>query len=220
MRSTASLIALCVIALATPRAEAAILIDQSPGTFGVGSTFDWGNTQFQYWAESVSFTTPVQLTGMDIYGGASWGTAGTAMTVRIFNDAGGQPGSIFQQFASTITIFDTSSAGTDSFNRRKFAPFTTPVTLQANTTYWIGMSATTGEAAQRLLPTSVNVGDDKTFRFTTSGNGFVTSGDMEFRLYGDVLEVQGAVPEPTSLAIWGLGALGLAIANRRRKRAA
>jgi hypothetical protein len=51
----------------------------------------------------------------------------------------------------------------------------------------------------------------------TTQNAEVTSGQVDrIRIYSDA----AAVPEPASLAIWGLGALGCAIAGYRRRKAA
>ena len=203
--------------------QAAILVDQSPGTWGLTTGSDLTNSQngFSY-ADKFSLSSGTQLTGVDIFSSDSYGIAGSAVLIRIWNDIAGQPGSIIQQFNAVISVVDSESAGSETGVVRKHAAFAYAASAG---TYWIGMTGLGNiEIGQRSFPLSANItpdGDGQMAAFdgTLGPQGFFP-GDMAFRLHGDLVTAV-ATPEPASLAMWGLGSLGCALAAyRRRKRAA
>jgi len=128
-------------------ATATIIFDYSPfTTMGSGTSFA-NNSMGQNLVERIRFATDVQVTGMDIYSQTTNGKVGDKVTIRIFNNAGVKPGSLFTTLFEIISIIDTE--GTNSTeNNRKHTDFSTPVNLLANTDYWIGKSGTGFDIAQ------------------------------------------------------------------------
>jgi MYXO-CTERM domain-containing protein len=221
----AALGALLLIAASAEPVRAGIIWDYSPDTTGAsvaGTT--WANkASGQNFAERISFVNPVLVTGMDIYTRANIPSVGQSATIRIRADAAGIPGVLLEDFVEQISIVDT--VGATSTNRvRAHVDFTTPVLLAGLTDFWIGMSGTNSELGQSGL-VGVQAPDDSRMYFFSGTNpaSFTNTlvGDMAFRLFGE--EQSTATPEPASLAIWGLGAVGIAvlgaIRSRRQKRA-
>ena len=53
---------------------------------------------------------------------------------------------------------------------------------------------------------------------TNLGDLLITDGNTTFNMYWEISNATQAVPEPSSMAIFGLSALGLACRARRQKR--
>jgi hypothetical protein len=223
-RFVCSLAVLAVLLGSTGGARAEpILWDYSPGGLGIpiteGPAVLQNQATQQNLADRIFFTSPVGITGMDIYGGGnSPPHVGDSATIRLYGDASGQPGQLLTSFTAPLTAVDSIGAENTRV-LRLHADFTNPLNLQANTTYWIGMSGTSTDFGQAGLSTPpARGGDHRMAYFDGLQFKFVSLspwGDMAFRLEGSVRPT----PEPSSLALLTLGAAGLAgHAWRKRRR--
>jgi hypothetical protein len=95
--------------------------------------------------QTVEFTTAVSITSMDIYTASAGLSTGTAETLRLFSDNGGQPGTLLDSLSETVTTIDTLGIPATGWTGhvRDHTQLVTPLVLQANTVYWIGLSGTT-----------------------------------------------------------------------------
>jgi len=187
----------------------AIIWDYSPAATNTSSGTDgWGNgSSGQNFAEIVSFPDSATVTGMSIYSGTFLGSVGDLVTIRVWNDSAGIPGTLIHSFTETISVIDTAGVGEWSNINNKFANFTTPINLAASTPYWIGMSGfgviidtiigpveTIG-----LASLNTNPGDGAMAQFsgTTLETGLQPLGDMAFRLYGSTQSQPDTEPGTT-----------------------
>ncbi|WP_165068646.1 choice-of-anchor R domain-containing protein [Paludisphaera rhizosphaerae] len=149
------------------------------------------------WLDSATFELSIRL------------GAHVTATLRTTNDADpNTPGALLATLNSTAVGMDRIDSLPITFTA------TTPILLQAQTSYWLQLSVTGGDfgwASDRGLPT----GPGATFLRTYYSNPFFT-GALDgfvplFRLDSPV------VPEPSSIALAGIaGVVGLAVAKLRR----
>jgi len=109
-----------------------------------------GGTPFSAlkYADDFSLTEQSEVTGLRFWGGNSQGTSSplsfiSGFRVRIFADNAGAPGSaVTDQFFASFLITATSDThpGNPFLHRYELA-LTTPVTLDAGTTYWMSIVA-------------------------------------------------------------------------------
>jgi hypothetical protein len=205
-------------------ARAGVIVwDASPGATGASDAGAFANLMdHQILADRISFAGATQIDGMDIYTSApsSGAAVGQSATVRLYADAAGAPGALLDSFTQTVSAVDADgAAGPGSV--RVHVDLTSPLLLDANTPYWIGMSGTSVELNQEALTGgTIPLGDGLMAEFTGADNhfqGMAAVGDMAFRLEGQT--AVAAVPEPASLTLAGLGAVGLLGYTWRRQKA-
>ncbi len=174
-----------------------IIWDYSPAATNTSSVPDGflvNASSGQNFAETVSFPDPATITGMSIYSGVNVVSVGDGVTIRVWTDSAGVPGTLIHNFTETISVIDTAGVGDWLFVNNLFANFTNSINLAANTPYWIGMSGfgvtietNIGEVETiGLASLNTNPGDGAMAQFsgTTLVTGFQPVGDMAFRLYG------------------------------------
>ena len=194
---------------------AGVILDWSPQTTGAVAEDDYTNLlASQSFAELFSFANGAQVTGMDIYDAASYGHVGDSATISLWSDSAGQPGALITRFTESVSVVDTQGANTGE--QRLHVDFTTPLNLSGGTTYWIGMTGTSTYFLQTGLKGPGHPGDSSMYQYSAfyTYGSLTPIGDMAFRLEGNA----SPVPEPSSFALLGLGALSLAVGAYRRRR--
>ena len=134
---------------------------------------------------------------------------GTA-EVDIYNDGGAEPG-------ASVGVLTLSSGFVSGTANPTFAA--SGITLAANTNYWIVLKAL-GAASVNWSWTATNAGTGAGYQNTwgqyddSFGTWFTYN---SYPTQMNVLIASSAVPEPSSLILWGFGAAGVTLGWLRRR---
>jgi hypothetical protein len=223
--------ALALIAVLAAPAGADVLVSQAsdfPGSGFEDSQYDPTVPGFFIQVfDNVKLTATATATGLSWEGGYPTSLDGlnrpsanaiTGFMIGIYADNGsGQPGTLIQSenilgnagetLVGTDNNFASDTHGQFTYDYSTVLP--TAFTLTAGTTYWISIAAVLDPAIQTWGWHTSVAGDQQAF--STAINGFVPN-DVAFTL------TSTSVPEPSSLAMAGVGGLAaLAFARRRRR---
>lgn len=218
-RAAGVLAAVVAVCAGSPPAKAAFIVNYSPGATGASTFGSFLNlSTSQNFAERILFNSAATITAMDIYTASFQGPVGTSVTIRLWADNAGSPGTLITSFTETISVRDSDGNGGNSQIARIRATFTNALNLSANTQYWIGMSGTSTDIGLFTLtgPNAPDNARSAIFTGTTFGSTNNT-GDMAFRLEGTLGGVVAA-PAPAGAVLFGIGLVGLAGSRLLRRR--
>lgn len=129
--------------------------------------------------------------------------------------------------SSTGSLLFQSGAQAFADNGMGFKDFTSMnFTLNAGTTYAIGATTNVTSAYAYIVPGGKTMGGITSLGGNQNANGFLNpilslnlnGTDGSIRLFSAASPA--TVPEPASMAVWGLGAIGMMIARRKRRQIA
>lgn len=187
-----------------------IIIDFSPDTTGAPVTIaNYSNLHpFQIIGDQFTVTEDMTLTGGSVFSDSNWGFLGDAVRFMIFGDTAGTPdlAPLFD-ILTTVDAVDTTLTTSAAGITRKHASIA-DIFLAAGT-YWFSMPGNGTEIAQ-----AAGNFDDNSSRFGPTNLPNSTPGDMFFTLEGTSAI---SVPEPGTLALFGLGLAAMGLSRRRRK---
>jgi hypothetical protein len=204
-------IAVISLGVVLPMAHASVLfnsISSGDGEFDLSI-----NVPGDYNGLYASFSTGASLfslTDVQLYLAPPAGTG--ILDVDLYSDSGGTPG------ASMDLIGTVAESGITTVTLEDFSSFS-PISLSANTTYWIGITTTSPsetnlpgwEASNDAL--GVGVSSQSWYDATDGSN---SNSVDQFALMMKISGTDVSTPEPATLLFSGLGLAALAFARRRR----
>ncbi|CAN5871901.1 hypothetical protein BH11PSE8_BH11PSE8_11320 [soil metagenome] len=187
LRTTLASAAFLALTCAVSAASAAgVVWDQGPGTGTTSGTFN-NQTDGQNFADSVRFGADTVIDGLNFFTAETLGAhAGPGdFHIKFLSDTAHSPGAVLM---AIDTGFASSTVGVaPDVNLYRFA--FAPITLLADTTYWVGVSGNGFDAGQAAL---LAPQDGQMAQFSGSALQYqaVPVGDQMFQLTSAVPELQ------------------------------
>lgn len=212
IRSLAGWAFAAFLALATSTASAAVLYQQPPVDGGNGF---YANPNFpQQMADDFTLGGAVSLESISWWGGydGDLDAGDDDFLVRLYSDVSGT-GTVQQEFNSAPFTRSTTSLLDGAGNAVYQYDFSlaTPVSLSASTYYLFVQNLGTSEWFWQAASSG---NGDLWFRSEDTDVWAMEVGDMALRLEG----TPALIPEPSSLALFGIAGLSMLLAGRRRQR--
>ena len=130
-----------------------------------------------------------------------------SFTAGVYTDISGAPGTLVSSLTYLSTGPQENAMNVYNFNT---VTFTGTGLLQANTAYWVGVSQPSNNIGLIVWYRPTTLGTAQYGAFKSLGTTRAPNNPAGLTITGT------AVPEPSTYALFGLGALGLVIAYRRR----
>ncbi|MFN9592451.1 MAG: PEP-CTERM sorting domain-containing protein [Pirellulaceae bacterium] len=203
--------------------------DQAVGAivYDNGAADPSGGNESTLWLQANDFTlgSTTNLTGASFFiaGFGGIGNWDGTLEYLLFADSGNSPGTLITNGnGNNIVTTDTFVGwlGGGNIHQVDFE-FATPFAAAAGTKYWLGLHLAADYSTMDFIywvitsPTLANGGGNALESDGGTMNNWLGQG-KEHAFYLNGTPAGGAVPEPTSLAIFGLGAVGAAYRARRR----
>lgn len=232
--TTLVLAALALLCGGVGQAEADILLDQPLNTGPTGPQFglfssglNSGSGGRQEIASGFSLASDALVEEVQWYGAYRFGdtpSAATDFLIRFFADSGDRPGTVISQQDITVAGFQTGFDNAGGLPILAYDSAISPVSINAGSIYWISIlenDPSTPFADHWIwqftdvegIPESGSNNDGLSWGGPVGPPG--SGASMAFILSG---ESANPVPEPSSLALFAVGAVALAAWRWRRGR--
>ena len=130
----------------------------------------------------------------------------------IYADNSGKPGAVYHQTTGSL-LYEPGTLNDLSWDRYFSSQLTTPFAVQAGVTYWLSIYSELADHSWSWQSVASSTTEAHTYTRTGGSPSWVSNpANLAFRVTGDF----AAAPEPTTLALFGLGLAGLAAVRRRR----